>query len=299
MHGYAAPRRMRVLDIGCGAGRNLVWIAATIPSAEACLGVDIASAAIADAQAFAVRAGVTNARFQVRDLATVEGEFDFIVASGLYSWIANKSELLRRIDGLLSPDGVAYVNFHEEDRPWRADLLQHRDPSRVPELAGLDPALIFHDAMAEISDAVPLDEFVEALPAGLAYLCDARIPPEETFHEAVLIRSGRAADGDVRDIWWVTEESFPEAVRLPDPPQEALDVLSAPRAIVRVPGMLPVAWEPARKLTAAGELEIMNYYGASVELEPEDAALLASLDGTRAAAGETIEFFAEAGLLTG
>jgi SAM-dependent methyltransferase len=285
-----------VLDIGCGAGRNLTWIAATMPDAELCLGVDLAATAIADARAFAAKAGVSP-QFEVCDFEAVHGEFDIIIASGLYSWIAERTALLRVVDRLLSPDGIAYVNFHEEDRPWREELLRHRDPSRIPELAGLDPGLIFHDAMAPISDPVAIDEFVEALPPGLAYLCDARMPPEETFHEAVLIRSGRGAEGDPADIWWVTEESFPAAVQLPEPPEEALDFLSAPRAIVRVPCACPVAWKPARRLVAAGEREVMNFYGAMVELEPEDAELFVSLDGTRPASGETVEFLAQAGLL--
>lgn len=298
LHGYAAPRRTRVLDIGCGAGRNLVWIAATMPDAELCLGVDLAPTAIADARAFAAKAGVAP-RFEVLDFASVQGEFDIVIASGLYSWIEDKASLLQAIDRLLSPDGIAYVNFHEEARPWREELLQHRDPSRIAELEGLDPGLVFHDAMAPVSDPISIEEFVEALPAGLAYLCDARMPPEETFHEALLIRSGRGADGDPGDLWWVTEKSFPAAIRLPEPPEEVSDFLSAPRAVVRVPGPRPVVWEPVRRLVAQGEREVMNYFGAIVELEPEDAQLLLSLDGATEAAGETIEFFAQAGLLVG
>lgn len=298
LNGYAPPRRSRILDLGCGAGRNLAWIAATMPDAELCLGVDLAATAIADAQAFAAKAGVANVQFGVCDLATVKGEYDIVIASGLYSWIEDKRGLLHCIDRLLAPDGVAYVNFHEEDRPWRAGLLLHRDPSRIPELTGLDPGLIFHDALAPVSDPVSIEDFVEALPAGLAYLCDARMPPEETFHEAVLVRSGRGPDGDPSELWWITEASFPASVKLPEPPEEALDFWSAPRPIVRDPGEHPKAWEPARKLAAAGDLEVMNYYGAMVELDPKDAALLTSLDGTTLAPeGETVEFFAMAGLL--
>ena len=51
LHGFAAPAGVRVLDIGCGAGRNLAWIAAT--SDCECPGVDLASTAIADAREFA------------------------------------------------------------------------------------------------------------------------------------------------------------------------------------------------------------------------------------------------------
>lgn len=311
-YGLGAPVPARVLDIGCGAGRNLTWIAATLPAAE-CIGVDLAATSIADAQAFAARVEVANVRFLHADfLKTPEGEFDYIIANGLYSWVPpeTRAALLRFIDERLSAQGIAYVSFHEESRPWRPDLMRIADPlqrleaakSQMPELAEFEDGLLLHDALAEISDAVSVSEFESALPEGLSYLCDSRGPAEALpeFHEAVIVRAGRVAGEPLFDkMWFVTETSYPATVA--DCEDTVLEALSGPRGIVNEAGPYPVAWAPARILARDGAKEIMNYFGALVELEDEDRALFVSLDGTRPRdefPAETLEFFAKAGLLT-
>ncbi len=312
LHGLDAPAGARILDIGCGAGRNLAWISATMPDAGAyCVGVDLAGSAIVDARVHAALLGVA-AEFRVQDFRDLDFDspkFDVIIANGLYSWVpaSVRGDLLRSIDALLSLDGVAYVSFHEEFRPWRDALMREiADPferlraakQRYPEeLEDLDDGLLFHDALAEISDPVSLAGFEAALPAGLQFLCDARQAPEPHFHEAVLIHSGREpVAGVVSKIWWVTEESFPATVRDADP-AEAIEALSHPRPLVCRAGANPIAWAPARRLAAAGQTEVLNYFGALVELDSDDRKLLSTLDGSRPASGETIDFFARAGLL--
>jgi hypothetical protein len=79
-----------------------------------------------------------------------------------------------------------------------------------------------------------------------------------------------------------------------------IEALSGPRAIVHRAGPYPAAWPPAQILARDGDQEIMNYFGALVELEDEDRAVLVQLDGTRPGEdfpAETLEFFAKAGLL--
>ena len=310
-YGLDVPDSVRVLDIGCGAGRNLAWIAATVAGAS-CIGVDVAATAIADAQAFAARIEIANVRFVHADfLETPAGEFDYIVANGLYSWIPAdaRAALLRFIDERLSPQGVAFVSFHEELRPWRSRLLRIDDPldrletakSQVPELAEFDDGLLLHDALADISEPVTVAEFEAALPTGLAYLCDSRGPAEALpdFHEAVVVRAGRVAGEPLFDkMWFVTEASYPATVE--DCEDTVVEVYSGPRQIVSEAGQYPVAWAPAQILARDGDREILNYFGAVVELEEDDRAIFVSLDGTRSRdefPAETLEFFAKAGLL--
>ncbi len=310
-YGLDAPGSVRVLDIGCGAGRNLAWIAATVSGAT-CLGVDLAGSAIADAQAFAARIEIANVRFVHADFReSPAGEFDYIVAHGLYSWTPPevRAALLRFIDERLSPQGIAIVSFHEESRAWRAQMLRIDDPLerlnaaklQVPELAEFDDGLLLHDALAEISDAVSVSEFEAALPEGLMYLCDSRGPAEALpgFHEAAIVRAGRVAGEPMFDkMWFVTEASCPATVK--DCEDTVLEMYSGPREIVSEAGEYPMAWKPARILARDGDQEIMNYFGALVELDDEDRALLISLDGSRSGDGipaETLAFFAKAGLL--
>jgi SAM-dependent methyltransferase len=307
VHGLDPIDPKRILDIGCGAGRNLTWIAATLPDAK-CLGVDLASTTIHEARSYAQRLQVTNIQFEQQNFESIDSDsFDVILACGLYSWVdkATRQNLLRFIDEHLTPEGVALISFHEEHRPWRTeDLLRNPDRVRIakeniPELADYDEGLLFHDALAAISDPISIAQFQAALPTGLQYLCDAKTPPEPRFHEAVIIRSGREAGDPMLDrIWWVTEDSFPATLQADGPPERIVEVLSMPRPLVsRSPTERPVAWPPARILAEQGESNVLSYFGAEVELDEDDRMLLASLDGNTASTGDSIDFFARAGLL--
>ena len=307
-YGLQIEPRCRVLDIGCGAGRNLAWIAATVPSAE-CVGVDLAESAIVEARAFAARIGVSNVGFLQKDFRDIpDCEYDYIIVNGLYSWVdpAMRADLLRFVDQRLAPRGVAMISFHEELRPWRPALLRIADlevrlqaaKEQVPALADFDDGLLLHDALAEVSDAISIATFIKALPAGMQYLCDAR--DVEEFHEAVLVHAGRVAAEPLFDeMWFVTEASYPATVQDLDDEAVVIEALAGPRAVVHEAGACPVAWPVARIMVRA-EREIMNYFGAMVQLDDEDREILAGLDGTRPrddVPADTLAFFARAGLL--
>jgi len=110
--------RMRVLELGCAGGWNLLPIAAEFPGAE-CLGIDFSERAVADAWEVAEEAGIGNARFEAADLLEWrhEGEgYDFIIAHGVFSWVPDevKQRVLEICREALSPGGVAYVGFNTD-----------------------------------------------------------------------------------------------------------------------------------------------------------------------------------------
>jgi SAM-dependent methyltransferase len=119
LHGLAAPDpfRARVLEVGCGAAGNLLAMAAATPGIRA-VGVDLAASAIEEGRAAVDVVGLTNLELQqgdVRSLTRGElGEFDYIVAHGVYSWIPAdaREALLALIASHLSPDGIAYVSYN-------------------------------------------------------------------------------------------------------------------------------------------------------------------------------------------
>ena len=92
LHGLAPPDpfHARVLEIGCGAGGNLMAMAAATPGIRA-TGVDLAAEPIAEGQRAIAEIGLGNIELRqgdLRDLADGSlGEFDYIVAHGVYSWI--------------------------------------------------------------------------------------------------------------------------------------------------------------------------------------------------------------------
>ena len=112
----APPPAARVLEIGCGTGRNLIQIALTYPESRCC-GVDISSAMLATAGASVARAGLQPrialaqgdaTSFDPLELFGVP-DFDRIVISYALSMIPAWREVLRHAAGLLASGGTLHV----------------------------------------------------------------------------------------------------------------------------------------------------------------------------------------------
>jgi 2-polyprenyl-3-methyl-5-hydroxy-6-metoxy-1,4-benzoquinol methylase len=101
---------VRVLDVGCGRGRILNRLAELFP-ASAFLGMDLSADAIEHARAEALRTGLRNISFAVKDLSdfdrTAEAErFDFITTFDAVHDQARPLNVLRGIQRALKPEGV-------------------------------------------------------------------------------------------------------------------------------------------------------------------------------------------------
>jgi len=106
----------RTLEIGCGNGANLIPMAVALPQSEF-VGVDLAEDAIAAAHQAAAPLGLTNIRFVAGDLRDIDetyGEFDYIIAHGVYSWVpdAIRDALLAACRSRLSASGVAFISYN-------------------------------------------------------------------------------------------------------------------------------------------------------------------------------------------
>ena len=96
-----------VADIGCGSGHHLNVLASAYP-ASMFVGYDFSEEAIAQACAGAEARGLTNVRFEVRDVADLSGigPFDLVTAFDAIHDQAHPATVLRRIAEALTPDGV-------------------------------------------------------------------------------------------------------------------------------------------------------------------------------------------------
>lgn len=111
-----APSRCRVLELGCGSGGNLIPLADRHPDSTF-FGVDLSPAAIAQGQRRIDALGLTNLRLEqmdVMDFPPAAGEFDFIVAHGLLSWVPPpvRDRVLAIAGRHLAPQGIAYVSYN-------------------------------------------------------------------------------------------------------------------------------------------------------------------------------------------
>ena len=110
------PAACRVLELGCGAGGNLIPMADTAPGSRF-HGIDTAATQIEQGRAAIAALGLTNVTLECGDILTAGrelGEFDYIVCHGVYSWVpeAVQTRILELCRELLSPHGIAYVSYN-------------------------------------------------------------------------------------------------------------------------------------------------------------------------------------------
>src|SRR5262245_44493170 len=123
------PFTARVLEIGCGAGGNLMAMAAATPGIQA-VGIDLAAEPIREGQKAIAEIGLANIELRNEDVrALTEGKlgaFDYVVAHGVYGWIPEdaRDALLASIATALTPDGIAYVSYNAEPGGYFRRMLR-------------------------------------------------------------------------------------------------------------------------------------------------------------------------------
>jgi methyltransferase-like protein/2-polyprenyl-3-methyl-5-hydroxy-6-metoxy-1,4-benzoquinol methylase len=118
LFGIAPPpiERCRVLELGCGDGGNLIPMAFALPGSSF-TGIDLAGSAIARGQELIGAARLGNIRLRQLDVLDVNsqfGEFDYIVAHGLYSWVPPhvREQILNISRAHLAPNGLAFISYN-------------------------------------------------------------------------------------------------------------------------------------------------------------------------------------------
>jgi SAM-dependent methyltransferase len=145
------PPRGRALDLGCGEGRNAVWLAEQGWQAT---GVDFSSLALERGRQLALERGVEVAYVEA-DVTTWEAPepFDLIVVAYLHLLPEQLSEVWPRLARALSPGGEVFLIGHAR-RNLSEGVGGPQDPDRLwepSELAG---------ALSEVGLEVTLSEEV-------------------------------------------------------------------------------------------------------------------------------------------
>jgi methyltransferase-like protein/2-polyprenyl-3-methyl-5-hydroxy-6-metoxy-1,4-benzoquinol methylase len=157
----AAVERCRVLELGCGDGANLIPMAYALPESSF-FGVDLAARPIASGQKMIHTLGLRNvelAQLNVMDLTPDHGQFDYIIAHGLYSWVppAVQEKVLSICRENLAPAGVAFISHLVYPGSHLRDMFREMMLFHVRDLA--QPA-------ARINQARALIKFIADSPAG-------------------------------------------------------------------------------------------------------------------------------------
>jgi methyltransferase-like protein/ubiquinone/menaquinone biosynthesis C-methylase UbiE len=223
----APPRCCRVLELGCASGGNLIPLAEALPTSHFS-GLDLSPTQIAEGQEAIAHLGLRNIDLHCRDLAEIEaayGEFDYIIAHGLYSWVPEevRSRLLEVCRRSLAPQGIAYVSYNVFPG-WhllgaiREMLLYHtRDATDPASRASAARDFISFFVEATPADAGPFAAFVHAYQEQVGgrdrvggsrgedlLLHDELAEINEPFHFANFVHAA-----EEHDLQYVADADFP------------------------------------------------------------------------------------------
>ncbi len=119
LEGVAPPPigELDYCELGCAHGDTLAALAAAHPEGRF-LGIDINAAHIASAKRLARDGALENIGFLERDFESLlsedVGEFDYVVAHGVISWVspAKRAALMAFASAKLKPGGLLYVSYN-------------------------------------------------------------------------------------------------------------------------------------------------------------------------------------------
>jgi len=130
----------RVLEIGCGAGGNLIPMALAMPDAQI-VGVDPAQY-VEKGQQIVADLGLKNVELKrcgAQDIDDSFGDFDYVLCHGVFSWVPQdvRTAILGVCRDRLRPSGVACISYNVypgwfEGEMLREMMLYHTDPHSRP-----------------------------------------------------------------------------------------------------------------------------------------------------------------------
>lgn len=154
--------RCRVLELGCAGGGNLIPMAYNLPETEF-VGVDFAPGQIAAGREIIAELGLANITLHRLDILDMEpdfGQFDYIIAHGVYSWTPPpvRDKLLQICRQNLAPSGVAYVSYNVYPGWHSLEMMRHMMLYHIQLLE--DPqqrAYHARDLIGFLTEVVPQD----------------------------------------------------------------------------------------------------------------------------------------------
>lgn len=184
----APPEKCRVLELGCGDGLNLNWLASNLPESEF-VGVDLAKTAIGNANKSAADLELQNISFFRQDVLEINektfGKFDYITAYGLFSWVPEvvRQKILSLYNELLNPNGVGLISYNVYPGSYRRqiarDLLHFHSQKFEKPLEKVAQGVGFVDFLTNNTGHLPV--YQEILKHELNSLADR--PFENIYHD--------------------------------------------------------------------------------------------------------------------
>ena len=185
LHGGPRPilNSYRVLELGCGDGANLLPLAYYRRHATL-VGVDGARSHIGIANQRKANLGLTNVNFLNEDFSRandrLSGQFDFIIAHGIYSWVSDsvRNALFELCAQRLQSGGLLYLNYNTKPG-WNVRGMVRE--FLLAQTAGTTDlrtrAQLAKEVSARVAASLPVDEhpYSQLLANEYRFVCDNHV----------------------------------------------------------------------------------------------------------------------------
>lgn len=151
----------RVLELGCGAGGNLLPLALRFPNMTL-TGIDLSAEGIAEADRLKEALELENVAFLKKDimeLGDADGPLDYVLCHGVFSWVPDdvREKILDFCRHALSPQGLALISYNALPG-WHAitparDLMRYHAQLFTAPKDKISQARMMLDFMAENAPA--------------------------------------------------------------------------------------------------------------------------------------------------
>ncbi len=195
-----------VLDLGCGAGIDLLIAAQRVGPTGKIIGVDVSGVMLERARANAARTGATNIELRqgtIEDLPVERGAIDWVVSNCVINLSPDKAQVFREIHRVLKPGGHMLVSdmIAEALPPWIANSAVLHDACLTGALSENDYLNAVRAAGlvdVTVADRLTYDDgqlralIAELLPTALEALAASHGVPKATLlDETIGAISGR------------------------------------------------------------------------------------------------------------
>jgi methyltransferase-like protein/protein-L-isoaspartate O-methyltransferase len=145
----ARPETCKVLELGCAGGGNLIPLAYYWPQSDF-VGVELSQQQATQANRIIKALQLTNVRVLHQDLMSLDhsiGQFDYIIAHGVYSWVPAdvQQHLLTLCNVLLKPNGIVYISYNTlpgwEPRNMLRDMMRYHSRGAASTAEQLEQSL--------------------------------------------------------------------------------------------------------------------------------------------------------------
>ena len=137
------PENCRVLEIGCASGGNIIPLAYHWRESNF-VGVELSQKQAQFGNKLIDQLKLPNVKIIQADVANLDanlGEFDYIIAHGLFSWVPAETQarIFALIEETLAPNGLVYISYNvlpgwHLRRAVREMMLYHAGNSSSPEV---------------------------------------------------------------------------------------------------------------------------------------------------------------------